>query len=84
MGKNSNVKEGYDFRLLATCPECGRSVLRSEDTDNSDVPCDKCGAKVNVSIKDETVITKLIKPSKHRLKALNEYRRRFPGTLKTN
>lgn len=54
MGKNRSVNGRYDFRLYVNCPECGRLILRSENTDNSEIPCSKCGAKVkvNVSIED--------------------------------
>lgn len=83
MGKKNSVNGGYDFRLYVNCPDCGRLILRSEDTDNSEIPCPKCGAKVNVTIKDETVTTKLLKPSKRRMAALSEYRRRIPSAFKT-
>ena len=86
MSKKRSVNGGYDFRLYVNCPECGRLILRSENTDNSEIPCPKCGAKVkvNVSIEDETVTTMVIKPSKRRMAALSEYSRRISGAFKTN
>lgn len=84
MGNKKSIKGDYDFRLYVNCPECGRLILRSEDTDNSDIPCSKCGAKLNVSIKDETVTTRLLKPSKRRMAAMNEYKRRISSTFTTS
>ena len=82
MGKKKFVVEDYDFRLYVNCPECGRLILRSEDTDNSDIPCLKCGALLNVSVNNgEMVITKVVKPSKRRIAALNEYKRRISSTF---
>lgn len=83
--KNTNVKGEDDLRLFVTCPECGKLILKSKDADDAEVPCNKCGAKVkvNVSIENETVTTMVIKPSKHRMAALSEYRRRISGVFKT-
>lgn len=86
MGKKSiNVKGEDGLRLFVTCPECGKLILKSKDTADAEVPCNKCGAKVkvNVSIEDETVTTMVIKPSKSRMAALSEYRRRISGAFKT-
>lgn len=51
------------MKLLTFCSNCGHKLGRSADGTQTETVCPKCGAEIEYTVDEQTVIVKIIKPS---------------------
>lgn len=50
-------------KMIVSCPICGRQLLRSTSSTDTEISCPKCGSGLNITVSGTSVQVKLVKMS---------------------